>query len=86
MHTKLYFQSTRDAIHNGCPATILKKRSKPSLRLSITSSENRFVKTFPGRGGIFTLLDVAGRVEEHTESFEIGVSTSYKGVTQFEGR
>lgn len=36
---------------------ICKKRSKPSLRCSITSSEKRFVNTFPGKGGILTRVD-----------------------------
>lgn len=39
---------------NGCPTTICKNLCRPSLRCSITSSENRFVKTLPGRGGMVT--------------------------------
>lgn len=39
---------------NGCPTTICRNRCNPSRRCSITSSENRFVKTLPGSGGIVT--------------------------------
>lgn len=39
---------------SGCPTTILRNLSRPSRLCSITSSLNRFVKTFPGRGGIVT--------------------------------
>lgn len=39
---------------SGCPATICKNRSNPSLRPSITSSVNRLVNTLPGNAGIFT--------------------------------
>ncbi len=34
---------------------ICKNLSSPSRRASITSSVKRFVKTFPGKGGMFTL-------------------------------
>lgn len=40
----------------GWLATPVMNLSKPSLLLSMTSSVNRFVKTFPGKGGMFTLV------------------------------
>jgi len=56
--------------NNGCPATILKKRSSPSLLLSITSSEKRLVKTFPGRVGMFTLVDSCSRISRKASKSE----------------
>jgi len=41
--------------NSGCPTTICRKRCRPSLLCSITSSENRLVNTFPGSGGMVTL-------------------------------
>jgi hypothetical protein len=63
--------------NNGCPATISINLCNPSLRCSITSSVNLFVKicyqlsprpkrelelTFPGRGGILTLVLSLSRI------------------------
>ena len=56
--------------NSGCPATILKNRSNPSRRLSITSSENRLVNTFPGRGGIFTRVDSCSRMSRKASKSE----------------
>ena len=65
---------TLDPVCNsGWPATLLinivmesryiwRNLSKPSLRCSMTSSENRFVKTLPGSGGIETLDDSRSRM------------------------
>jgi len=47
---------------NGWPTTICKNRCNPSRRCSITSSLNRFVKTFPGNGGIVTRADSRSRM------------------------
>jgi hypothetical protein len=85
MHTAPYFQSRKEVrkktpqfninerkrtCNNGCPATILKKRSSPSLLLSITSSEKRLVKTFPGRVGMFTLVDSCSRISRKASKSE----------------
>jgi hypothetical protein len=56
--------------NKGCPATTLKNLSKPSLLLSITSSLNLFVNTFPGRGGIFTLVDSRSRISRKASKSE----------------
>ena len=40
---------------SGCPTTILRNLSNPSLLCSITSSLNLLVNTLPGSGGIVTL-------------------------------
>lgn len=46
----------------GWPATICRNLCKPSRRCSITSSLNRLVKTFPGSGGIVTLVLSRSRI------------------------
>lgn len=55
---------------SGCPATILRKRSRPSRRVSMTSSENRFVKTLPGRGGMFTRVDSCSSMSRNASKSE----------------
>lgn len=85
-HRALYFPSSRleELSHsfirhlqkvtltcsNGCPATILKNLSSPSRRPSITSSENRLVKTFPGSGGILTRVDSRSRMSRKASKSE----------------
>jgi len=55
---------------SGWPATILRNRSRPSRRVSMTSSEKRFVKTLPGRGGMFTRVDSCSRISRNASKSE----------------
>lgn len=55
---------------NGCPATILKNLSSPSRLPSMTSSENLFVNTFPGSGGILTRVDSRSRMSRKASKSE----------------
>ena len=55
---------------SGWPATTPRKRSRPSRRVSMTSSENRFVKTLPGSGGIFTRVDSCSRMSRKASKSE----------------
>ena len=48
--------------NKGWPATICRNLCRPSRRCSITSSLKRFVKTFPGSGGIVTLVLSRSRI------------------------
>jgi hypothetical protein len=61
---------------SGCPATMLRKRSRPSRRVSMTSSENRLdsVKTFPGSGGMFTRVDSSSGGSGISEKFLCALS------------
>lgn len=60
----------------GCPATIVKKRSKPSRLASMTSSEKRLVKTLPGKGGIFTRVDSRSRMSRNASKSEYRLRTT----------
>ncbi|POS88397.1 hypothetical protein EPUL_000049 [Erysiphe pulchra] len=55
----------------GCPTTICKNLCKPSPRCSITSSLKRFVKTFPGRGGMVTRADSLSKISRKCSKSEI---------------
>ena len=55
---------------------MLKKRSKPSRLASMTSSENRFVKTFPGRGGILTRVDSRSNISLKASKSEYRLRTT----------
>jgi hypothetical protein len=52
----------RHTCRRGCPATTLRNFSRPSRLVSITSSENLFVKTLPGNRGMLTLVDSRSRI------------------------
>lgn len=47
---------------SGWPTTICRNLCSPSRRCSITSSENRFVNTLPGSGGMVTRDDSRSRM------------------------
>lgn len=68
--TVIYKTARPRTCSKGCPATMLKKRSRPSLLLSITSSENLLVNTFPGRGGILTRVDSCSRISRNASKSE----------------
>ena len=63
--------NTLDCVCNsGCPTTILRNLSNPSLLASITSSLNRFVNTFPGSGGMVTRLLSRSRMSRKASKSE----------------
>lgn len=65
---------------NGCPTTILRNLSRPSLLCSITSSLNLLVKTLPGRGGIVTCAGQYERCpsDQHTLALSLSrISRKY---------
>lgn len=55
---------------------MVKNRSSPSRLLSMTSSEKRFVKTLPGNGGMFTLVDSRSRISRKASKSEYRRRTS----------
>lgn len=69
-YPQLQRKRQKHTCNNGCPATILRKRSSPSLLLSITSSEKRLVNTFPGSAGIFTRVDSCSRISRNASKSE----------------
>ena len=55
---------------------MVKKRSKPSLRASMTSSEKRLVKTLPGKGGMLTRVDSRSRISRKASKSEYRLRTT----------